>query len=76
MRNEEWFVMRPQNAEAYGRPQGREFLVRKGQTPTGSGHSKVAKLATRGYGSILMGANCGASQWVLHDASDCRIRGR
>lgn len=43
MRNEEWFVMRPQKAEAYGRPQGREFLVRKGSTAMRNGSPNVTR---------------------------------
>lgn len=32
MSDQDWFVMRPQKAQAYGRPEANGFLVRKGST--------------------------------------------
>ncbi len=33
MNENDWFVMRPQKAQAYGRPEAGGFLVRKGSSP-------------------------------------------
>ena len=43
MSDEKWFVMRAQKAEAYGRPEGEGFLVRKGSTAMREGSPVVKR---------------------------------
>ncbi len=41
--NESWFVSRPQKAQAFGRPEGFGFLVRKGSTAMREGSPRVKR---------------------------------
>lgn len=43
MSENEWFVMRPQKAQAYGRPEAGGFLVRKGSTAMREGSPRVKR---------------------------------
>lgn len=43
MSENEWFVMRPQKAQAYGRPEASGFLVRKGSTAMWEGSPRVKR---------------------------------
>lgn len=39
----DWFVMRPQKAQAYGRPEAEGFLVREGSTAMREGSPRVKR---------------------------------
>lgn len=39
----DWFVMRPQKAQAYGRPEAHGFLVRQGSTAMREGSPRVKR---------------------------------
>jgi hypothetical protein len=39
----DWFVMQPEKAQAYGRPEGDGFLVRAGSTAMKNGSPKVKR---------------------------------
>lgn len=43
MSGNDWFVIRPQKAQAYGRPEGDGFLVRKDSTAMRDGSPKVKR---------------------------------
>lgn len=43
MSENDWFVMRPQKAQAYGRPEADGFLVRKGSTAMQEGSPRVKR---------------------------------
>ena len=43
MSENHWFVMRPQKAQAYGRPEADGFLVRKGSTAMREGSPRVKR---------------------------------
>mgnify|MGYP000096991344 FL=1 len=43
MSEKDWFVMRPQKAQAYGRPEADGFLVRKGSTAMREGSPRVKR---------------------------------
>lgn len=43
MSENDWFVMRPQKAQAYGRPESGGFLVRKGSTAMREGSPLVKR---------------------------------
>jgi Domain of unknown function (DUF4357) len=43
MSENDWFVMRPQKAQAYGRPAADCFLVRKGSTAMREGSPRVKR---------------------------------
>lgn len=43
MTDDNWFVLRSQKAQAYGRPEGNGFLVRKGSTAMREGSPKVKR---------------------------------
>lgn len=43
MSDVDWFVMRPQKAQAYGRPEADGFLVRKGSTAMREGSPRVKR---------------------------------
>ena len=43
MSENDWFVMRPQKAQAYGRPETGGFLVRKGSTAMREGSPRVKR---------------------------------
>ncbi len=43
MSDNDWFTFKPEQAQAYGRIQGNEFLVRKGSTAMREGSSKLKR---------------------------------
>ena len=43
MTEKNWFVMRPQKAQAFGRPEANGFLVRKGSTAMREGSARVKR---------------------------------
>lgn len=43
MSEDNWFVLRPQKAQAFGRPEGIGFLVRKGSTAMVNGSPRVKR---------------------------------
>lgn len=43
MNEDNWFVMRPQKAQAFGRPEANGFLVRQGSTAMVSGSPRVKR---------------------------------
>lgn len=43
MSESNWFVMRPEKAQAYGRPEADGFLVRKGSTAMREGSPRVKR---------------------------------
>ena len=43
MSDDDWFVLRPQKAQAYGRPETDGFLVRKGSTAMREGSPRVKR---------------------------------
>jgi len=43
MSEDNWFVLRPQKAQAFGRPEGNGFLVRKGSTAMVNGSPRVKR---------------------------------
>jgi len=43
MSEDNWFVLRPQKAQAFGRPEGNAFLVRKGSTAMVDGSPRVKR---------------------------------
>jgi hypothetical protein len=43
MSENDWFVMRPQKAQAYGRPEGDGFLIRQGSTTMREGSPRVKR---------------------------------
>ena len=43
MSDDEWFVMRPEKAQAYGRPEAGGFLVRKDSTAIREGSPRVKR---------------------------------
>ena len=43
MSENDWFVMRPQKAQAYGRPEAGGFLIRKGSTAMREGSPRVKR---------------------------------
>lgn len=43
MSEDNWFVLRPQKAQAFGRLEGNEFLVRKGSTAMVNGSPRVKR---------------------------------
>ena len=43
MSEDTWFVLRPQKAQAFGRPEGNKFIVRKGSTAMLDGSPRVKR---------------------------------
>lgn len=43
MRDDDWFMLRPQKAQAFGRPDADGFLVRKGSTAMREGSPRVKR---------------------------------
>ncbi len=43
MKTDDWFVMRPQKAQAFGRPEANGFLVKQGSTAMVDGSPRVKR---------------------------------